>query len=68
MGGSRLNNSDDDLNEDDGLRMNKDDSIVTSKAPKDVKMNMSVKREMNARLDEALSLSIDSAGLNKKSK
>jgi hypothetical protein len=61
MNGLRSNNSDDNSNKDDGLRMNEDDSVITPKAPKNAKMSARVKREASAKSDEESLLLINSA-------
>jgi hypothetical protein len=42
--------------------MNKDDDVITSRTPKNTKMNVRVKREMSAKSDKESSSLIDSAG------
>jgi hypothetical protein len=48
--------------------MNKNNDVITSKTLKNIKMNESVKREVNARLDEALLSFIDNIGLKRELK
>jgi hypothetical protein len=48
--------------------MNKDDDIITLKAFKNTKMNVSVKREINTRLSKALSSLISSVDPRRESK
>jgi hypothetical protein len=68
VSGSKLDNSDNDVNEDDGLKMNKDNDAITPKASKNTKMNISIKREANARLSKTLPPSISNISLNRESK
>jgi hypothetical protein len=65
MSRSRLNNNDNNLNKDDGLKINEDDSATTPKALKDAKIDARAKGEASARLDEEslpLISNVDSRG------